>query len=152
MKNRALLFGTVAAWVVTAYAPCQAGPVADNEIGLSKTSVFDNPAPKVFQYPKTKPAAATALPVAWNGAPPQIPHAIDAMLPIKMDENACLDCHDKPSMMGKKQKGRPTAMPESHYTKVEGKWERNNNRYLCTQCHVPQANVKDLVGNTFKSR
>ena len=26
----------------------------------------------------------------------------------------------------------------------------NPARYNCTQCHVPQANVKPLVGNTFK--
>lgn len=126
-------------------------PMADNEMGLSKTSVFEDPSPEVFQYPQTTPAAATPLPVAWAGAPPQIPHEMSDYLPIKADANACLDCHDKPANMGKKAKGRPTAMPESHYTKVEGKWERNNSLYVCTQCHVPQASVKDLVGNSFKA-
>jgi cytochrome c-type protein NapB len=149
MKRSAILIATVAALVVAA---CASKPVADNELGLSKTSVFDDPSPEVFQYPDTKPAVAVALPVAWEGAPPQVPHNIDAMLPIRADENACLDCHDKPANMGKKVQGKPTAMPQSHYTQVEGKWERNNNRYFCNQCHVPQANVKDLVSNNFGAR
>jgi cytochrome c-type protein NapB len=123
--------------------------VRDDAIGLSKTSVFDDPAPPVFAYGDKAPAKSGVLPRAFEGAPPEIPHAIESFLPIKAGENSCLDCHDKPSMMGKKEKGRPTAMPESHYTKVEGKWERNNSRYVCTLCHVPQANVKDLVGNSF---
>jgi cytochrome c-type protein NapB len=147
MKRSASIIGIVAVFV----AACAAAgkPMAENEMGLSRTSVFEDPSPEVFQYPQTAPAAATRLPVAWDGAPPQIPHAIEPFMPIKADTNSCLDCHDKPSMMGKKVEGRPTAMPESHYTKVEGKWEHNNSLYICTQCHVPQANVKDLVGNSF---
>ena len=141
--------------------------IRDDAMGLSKTSVFDEPSPAVFAYSDKAPNKSGVLPRAYDGAPPQIPHAIDAYLPIKANENACLDCHDKPSMMekmmkalpapmpsmaGKIMKGTPTAMPESHYIKVDGKWQRNSNRYVCTQCHVPQANVKDLVGNTFKSQ
>jgi cytochrome c-type protein NapB len=147
MKRSASIIGIVAVFVAACAATGK--PIAENEMGLSRTSVFEDPSPEVFQYPETKPAAATALPVAWDGAPPQIPHDIDAYLPIKADANACLDCHDKPANMGKKEKGRPTAMPESHYTKVEDKWERSNSRYVCTQCHAPQASVKDLVGNSF---
>ncbi|MGA7181662.1 MAG: nitrate reductase cytochrome c-type subunit [Thiobacillaceae bacterium] len=126
--------------------------IHDDSMGLSKTSVFDNPAPPVFAYSDKAPNKSGVLPRAYPGAPPQIPHSIDGFVPIKADENSCLDCHDKPALMGKKIKGMATAMPASHYTNVDGKWQRNNNRYVCTQCHVPQANVKELVGNSFKTQ
>jgi cytochrome c-type protein NapB len=165
MKSSASIIGIVAVFVA-AYAAA-GKPVADNEMGLSKTSVFEDPSPEVFQYPETKPAAAKALPVAWDGAPPQVPHDITAFLPIKPDANACLDCHDKPSlleklikempkpvpeMMRKIVKGGPTPMPVSHYNRSEGRLEFNNALYLCNQCHVPQANVGELVGNSFKGQ
>ena len=127
-------------------------PVADNEMGLSKTSVFDDPSPDVFEYPKTEPSAAVLLPRSWDSAPPQIPHKIEAFLPIKTEKNLCVTCHEKPSLLGKpKVKGVPTAMPESHYDSVDGKLTRNNGRHFCVQCHTPQANVAELVGNTFKT-
>ncbi|HYP68180.1 MAG TPA: nitrate reductase cytochrome c-type subunit [Thiobacillaceae bacterium] len=125
--------------------------VRDDAIGLSKTSVFDVPSPDAFAYSDKAPNKSSALPRAYAGVPPQIPHSINGLLPITTDDNSCLGCHDKPALMGKKTEGIPTTMPESHYTKVDGKWQRNNSWYVCTQCHAPQANVKDLVGNTFKA-
>jgi cytochrome c-type protein NapB len=148
MKNSALLIGIIAV-IVAACATSR--PLADNEMGLSKTSVFEDPSPSVFDYPKTEPSAATALPRAWNSAPPQVPHKIDAFVPITTNKNMCVTCHDKPSLIGKKTKGIPTSMPESHYDTVEGKLVRNNGRHVCTQCHAPQASVAELVGNTFKT-
>jgi cytochrome c-type protein NapB len=149
MKYSALTVGIIAVIVAACAATSQ--PVADNEIGLSKTSVFDDPSPSVFDYPKTEPSAATALPRSWNTAPPQVPHKIDSFVPITADKNFCVTCHDKPSLIGKKMKGIPTSMPASHYDTVESKLVKNNGRHFCTQCHVPQANVGELVGNTFKT-
>jgi cytochrome c-type protein NapB len=148
MKTSTLLIGFVAVFA-TACATSQTGPVADNEIGLSKTSVFDDPAPAAFEYPKTEPSAATVLPRSWNSAPPQIPHKIEAFEPITANKNLCVTCHDKPGLIGKKTKGIPTSMPESHYDTVEGKMTRNNGRHICTQCHAPQAEVGELMRNTF---
>ena len=161
MNPSASIIGIVAVFVAACAA---AGPMAENEMGLSKTGVFEDPSPETFQYPDTKPAKAAPLPRAWEGAPPQIPHDITAFLPIKPDENACLSCHDKPSlleklinempkpmpdMMHKMVKGGPTPMPLSHYHRSEGKLEFSNARYFCSECHVPQANVGELVGNSF---
>lgn len=125
--------------------------LVDDQMGLSKTSVFDDPSPASFTYPQTEPHAAQPLPRAWEGAPPQIPHNIDDFLPITAESNQCLRCHDKPTLMGRKKiKGIPTPMPESHYVKAEdGKLSRAGARHVCTQCHAPQADVGDLVGNTF---
>ncbi len=125
---------------------------ADDQMGLSKTSVFDNPSPDVFAYPETKPADASGLPRAYIGAPPQVPHSIANLLPISAKRNKCLGCHDDTEMIGKKRDpGVATPMPASHYHKAaDGSLTFSDTRYVCVQCHTPQADVKELVGNTFR--
>ena len=125
--------------------------IRDDELGLSKTSVFDDATPEEFSYSTKDPRVSGVLPRAYLGAPPQIPHKLEPFVPIKADTNMCIVCHDQPDMMGKKTKGVATAMPASHYKKEEGHLEMSNARYNCTECHVPQANVSDLVGNTFNT-
>jgi cytochrome c-type protein NapB len=128
--------------------------VKDSEMGLSRTSVFEAPAPEPFSYGKAFPGSGNTLPRAFPGAPPQIPHDIGMFTPVTAAKNACVACHDKPAMMGQKTAGAPTPMPASHYTDlrrapgtVTGKLI--GARFVCTQCHVPQADVKPLVDNTF---
>lgn len=149
-----IMMAVLMAGAVTAtYGALQAAELAlvDDQMGLSKTSVFDDPSPDVFDYPKTDPSAASAMPRAYSGAPPQVPHKIDAFLPIKASKNLCITCHDRPAMIGSaKARGIASPMPESHYYKAEdGSQKRSDARHICVQCHTPQADVKDLVGNTF---
>jgi cytochrome c-type protein NapB len=153
-KIKTTMMAMLVAGVMTiAYGALQAaeGTLVDDQMGLSKTSVFDNPSPDAFQYPETDPYDAHPLPRAYSGAPPQIAHGIEDLLPITAQKNRCTSCHDKPAMIGKKRnESLPTPMPASHYVKaMDGKLTRSNARYVCTQCHVPQAEVRDLVGNTF---
>jgi len=78
--------------------------------------------------------------------PPTIPHKIDGYQ-LDKDYNRCMFCH------ARTRTEETQAIPVSitHYM------DRNNNvladvsprRYFCTQCHVPQADAKPLVGNTF---
>ncbi len=151
MKTRNLILLGFAGLLAAGHAISQsAAPLADNEMGLSRTSVFDDPSPAVFNYPKNDPSSSVLLPRAYSGAPSQIPHRVEQFLPIRENKNMCLSCHDKPGMMGKKIKGIATPMPESHYNRVDNSWQRSNARFNCTQCHAPQAEVGDLVGNTFK--
>ncbi len=131
-----------------------AKPVKDSSLGLSKTSVNDSPAPEKFSYSNNFPGTGNLLPRAYLNAPPQIPHNIEAFLPVTAKSNNCKMCHDNRAMQGKKVKGQATAIPDSHYTDLRhapGKvtTELIGARYVCTQCHVPQANVKPLVTNTF---
>lgn len=123
----------------------------DAQLGLSKTSVFDVPTPQPFTYSDLEPEDSDSLPRAFPGAPPQVPHEIESLLPIAAVDNACLECHDKPRHIGKKSSTR-APMSESHYS-VKGErkkdWKMAGLRYNCTQCHVPQAQVKPLVDNTF---
>ena len=123
----------------------------DTEMGLSKTSVFDTPSPTAFSHATTDPEDSEPLPRAFPGAPPQIPHEIESMLPILAKDNQCLDCHDEPRSIGKKRKGR-SPIPESHYAVMgddRSKWKLSGARFTCNQCHVPQVDVKPLVDNTF---
>lgn len=131
-----------------------AKPVKDSSLGLSKTSVNDSPEPEKFGYSNNFPGTGNLLPRAYLNAPPQIPHNIEAFLPVTAKSNNCKMCHDNRAMRGKKVKGQATAIPDSHYTDLRhapGKvtTELIGARYVCTQCHVPQANVKPLVDNTF---
>ncbi len=130
------------------------GPVSDVTLGLSKTSVFDDPAPAVFVYDDTKARYSEAMPRAFYGAPPQVPHEMEELLPITLDDNQCLECHDRPDMIGQEEVKGGNPMDKMHYSSQgemnsEDGWALSGARYTCNQCHVAQADVAPLVGNTF---
>jgi cytochrome c-type protein NapB len=126
--------------------------LTEEQMGLSRTSVDVDPDPATFEYRQADPYTSGVLPRAYNGAPPQVPHNLDGLIPITRDSNTCLSCHQQPDQVGKKKvKGQPTALPASHYTDVK-KNALYMGRYNCTQCHTPQANVNPLVGNTFNRK
>jgi len=127
-------------------------------MGLSKSSVFVVPTPKLYHYPATPAGESKLLPRAYQGAPPQVPHDIAGFLPITAQSNLCISCHALPAQWGqKREQGSPTPIPPSHYTdlrnapsKVTG--NLIGGRFNCNQCHVPQTNAVPLVKNTFSSR
>lgn len=154
MKTIHILIGLV--FLTTGLAGAYAGQqgVADKDLGLSKSTVFDTPSPEAFAYGEASPGSGNTLPRAYTGAPPQIPHNIQGFTPVTVRTNACVGCHNNPAMWGKKVKGVPTPMPPSHYTDTRnapGNVTKKliGARFVCTQCHVPQASVQPLVDNTF---
>lgn len=78
--------------------------------------------------------------------PPTIPHKIDGYQ-LDKDFNRCMFCHART----KTEETGAIPVSITHYM------DRDNNvlaevsprRYFCTQCHVPQADAKPLVGNSF---
>ena len=82
----------------------------------------------------------------WKDQPPLIPHSIDKER-ITLRENGCLKCHSRADA---KVKNAPKP-PKSHFTQRDGKKSKTivAGRYFCTQCHVPQANVRPLVKNNY---
>ncbi len=128
--------------------------VDDSSLGLSKTSVFDDPTPKAPVYNAPPPGVPVTGPDRYfPGAPPVVPHSIDGLLPITGQSNTCLGCHDKPDLIGKKRWGAPTPMTASHYsdpwTKDKPARKVSGARYNCNQCHAPQSDAKPLVKNTL---
>ncbi|WJF91951.1 nitrate reductase cytochrome c-type subunit [Paraburkholderia bonniea] len=83
---------------------------------------------------------------AYAQQPPTIPHKIDG---YQLDRNAnrCLACHAR----SRAAESGAVPLAISHYTDREGQTLGHlaPRRYFCTQCHVPQADIKPLVGNTF---
>lgn len=136
-----------------AYGFSNADPVfiLDDSMGLSPVSVFETPVPDAFEYSMLDPKESGVLQRAWEDAPPQVPHRVDKYLPVNANLNKCLECHEEPDKIGKKAKGKPTPMSESHYVKMsDGELGVASKRYVCTLCHAPQAEVGTLVGNTFR--
>lgn len=149
MKLKIALFAAAA---LAAYGLLNADPVViiDDSLGLSQTSVYDVPVPQAFEYPTLDPKESGVLPRYWEDAPPQVPHRLDKFLPVNAKQNKCLDCHEEPDKIGKKVKGKPTPMSETHYVKADDQLVVSSRRYVCTLCHTPQANANALVDNTFK--
>lgn len=145
---------TVLALLISTFS--HAAPVIKTEsMGLSKTSVFEVPEPKIYHYKGAAPGENKLLPRAYLGAPPQVPHAVIDFLPITRDNNLCVACHAQPDLWGKKiEAGTPVPIPPSHYTDRRNAPDTVtdhliNGRYNCNQCHVPQADAPALVENTF---
>lgn len=151
--RKSVLFGAVLAAIsltLPVYA-VQDQAVPDDAIGLSKTSVYDIPAPDVVEYSTTDAGSVgKRAERSYMTAPPMIPHTVKDMVPITLEANLCRDCHVQPSMIGQKlTKGMPVPAPVSHYVDVKA-GELYMGRYNCTQCHAPQAKVNVLVKSTFK--
>lgn len=129
-----------------------AKPTPDQSLGLSKTSVFDVPAPPKFKDEDSSPGEKPVLKRINREFPPMIPHGIADLLPITRASNLCLDCHDT---QAKRKAGEPTPIPASHYVDLrrapEGKGAKPaGTRHYCTACHVPQTDAKPLVGSAYR--
>jgi nitrate reductase cytochrome c-type subunit len=109
------------------------------------------------EYGDADPGDAGTLKRSFEGAPPQILHTVEDMLPITSGSNDCLDCHHPENTSGEED----YPIPESHFQqavmakgqpgesmvwKVEGYKKGDDvagTRFSCTMCHTPQAmNVK----------
>ena len=79
--------------------------------------------------------------------PPIIPHSIEGYQ-LSVNANRCLSCHKREFSQ---DAGAPM-ISVTHYMTREGQMlaDVSPRRYFCTACHVPQADKKPLVGNTFK--
>jgi len=127
--------------------------IPDDQLGLSKTSVYDVPDPEVVTFGTQDPGTVGKRAVrSYNTAPPMIPHTTKDMVPITRESNLCKDCHVQPDMIGQKiEPGIPIPAPVSHYVNVK-KGDLHMGRYNCTQCHREQAQVKLLVESVFDKK
>ena len=84
---------------------------------------------------------------AYPEQPPIIPHSIDGYQ-LSVNANRCLSCHKREFSQ---DAGAPM-ISITHYMTREGQMlaDVSPRRYFCTACHVPQADTRPLVPNTFQ--
>jgi cytochrome c-type protein NapB len=152
--NTRIVFATALIFLAVACATEQG--VEDTTLGLSKDSVFSTPDPIVAVNEAGEPGENETLGAYFPGSPPVIPHQIEEFLPVRVDENLCVDCHDLPDLIGEEiEPGDPTPMPATHYTDLRRSPDEVapsviGARYDCTQCHATQTNAELLVINTYR--
>lgn len=152
--------------------------ISEESLGLRKDNLYsENVVPEETEYSKSYAGSGHKIKRAFQDAPPMIPHDVEGMLPITINNNQCIGCHmpDVAASMN------ATPIPPSHFTNFrpktglasDGKITKNgreiNNtssekmanisihkstklvgaRFNCSQCHAPQSKGQ-LVGNTFK--
>ncbi len=175
IKKGILSVVAVSCLAISAYAADKV--ITPESLSLRKTNIVDESkaAPVDAKFDAKAAGQAKTIERSYQNAPPLIPHSVDGLLPIKKDSNQCLGCH-----MPDVAKGvGATPIPASHFTDFRPKTELkdgkvikdgkavvnttdvtlakykamkklNPARFNCSQCHVPQANIKPLVKNNFK--
>ena len=124
----------------------------DLNILRSANDVMDEEEVKLADINWTKPAAGEAQRYerSFENAPPMIPHDLEGLIPITADNNMCVSCH-MPEVA--KDVGA-TPIPKSHLYSIRNKKDLegklSDDRFNCTVCHVPQANVEAKFKNNFK--
>lgn len=78
--------------------------------------------------------------------PPVIPHSIEGYQ-LDLNSNKCLSCHAR-SRTGESQ---APMISITHFMDRDGQFLAtvSPRRYFCTECHVPQTNIKPPVANNF---
>ena len=84
---------------------------------------------------------------AFPMQPPTIPHRIDGYQ-VDSNANRCVGCHSRTRI----EDTRAIPIPATHYMDRDGtmRGDVSPRRYFCTQCHVPQDEVKPLVQNLYQ--
>jgi cytochrome c-type protein NapB len=83
----------------------------------------------------------------YSMQPPTIPHKIDGYQ-IDKNYNRCLACHARVNT----EETQAPPLSVTHYMDRDSNVlaEVSPRRYFCVQCHVPQAEAKPLVSNTYQ--
>jgi len=153
--------------------------VTEIDLGLRKGGLEkeDSIKPIDNKFDAPAPGSAQRFARSFENAPPLIPHSVEGLLPITMKNNQCLGCHMPEAAKAAGATAIPashfmnyrpaTAMKDGKVVKegkVLGKANTSDvvlakakklkglyqGRFNCSQCHVPQANVKPLVKNNFR--
>ena len=145
--------------------------ISEESLGLRKTTLNNESVnPHGTSYGKDAAGSSTKIKRAFQDAPPMIPHDTEGMLPITINNNQCIACHD-PAVA--KDMGA-TPYPVSHMTNFRPqssyaiKGENTSSeklahisikkenklvgaRFNCSQCHAPQDTGVLAVPNTFEA-
>ena len=152
--------------------------MSEESIGLRKTDLYseDTTTGDRTEYIKKAAGESQVITRAFENAPPMIPHDVEGMLPITINNNSCTGCHTP----GVAESMNATPIPQSHFTNFrpdtsiaadgriakEGKAVDNTSelktvgkklgelsgaRFNCSQCHAPQSMATEAPANEFKA-
>lgn len=109
-----------------------------------RTPLQDEAAPPALQNQENKDVRRTR---AFAMQPPTIPHKIEGYQ-IDKNANRCMSCHARTRI----EESKAIPVSPTHYMDRDGtiRGDISPRRYFCTQCHVPQDEVKPLVTNTYE--
>jgi len=84
---------------------------------------------------------------AFAMQPPTIPHKIDGYQ-VDRNANRCVSCHARARI----EESKAIPIPATHYLDRDGtmRGDVSPRRYFCTQCHVPQDEVRLPVESTYQ--
>lgn len=176
MLSKKALIVTVSLATLVATGCAVSSTYSEEEIGLRKTNLYseDSTVAAKTSYGTVAAGESKVFERAFENAPPMIPHDVEGMLPITIENNSCLGCHD-PAVAASVN---ATSIPKSHLASfrpitqvdkegqviIEGKAVKNtsdvltamhkregvsNERFNCSACHAPQSNNEPLVKNEF---
>jgi cytochrome c-type protein NapB len=120
------------------------GLYAQTQSGLRGTTPLDTegPAPRMTPLRNTTEKEVRNYPEQ----PPLIPHAIDGYQ-VDLNGNKCLSCHAR----ARTGESRAPMISITHFMDRDGQFlaSVSPRRFFCTQCHVPQHEVKAPIDNNF---
>lgn len=131
-----------------------AGAAAGNDAGVQSLRGTDvgsaDQAPSETAYVGKRPGSQQPIARTFEHQPPLVPHAMTNFDEITATDNQCLECHGPDTY----QKKNAPKLGDSHFDRDPATGSLNASvsgaRYQCTSCHVPQADAKPLVENTFQ--
>lgn len=177
MKLTNIALGLTAAAAIFVVGCASNQMQTEESLGLRKTDLYSEQTTvgDKTQYAKAAAGSSQYINRAYENAPPMIPHDVDGMLPITINNNACMGCHE-PAVATSMN---ATAIPATHFTNyrpdtslasngkiVKDGHEVDNTsdaltssqklnqvsgaRFNCSQCHAPQSQGELVVENNFE--
>jgi nitrate reductase (cytochrome), electron transfer subunit len=128
--------------------PPPPAPVADTDLSYRNEPLIDDSGAPALSFEAADPGDSDLIVRAFENAPPVIPHNVDGLLPIMIDDNQCAGCH----LPDEVEDSGATSVPASHL--YDFRQDRqltglNPANFNCTQCHTAWVDNGDLVENTF---
>jgi cytochrome c-type protein NapB len=144
-KTASLIIATLIASVIGCASTAGPAPMRGADV------TAPDRAPEIKQYAEKVPGVGQPQLIArtFIGQPPMVPHTVEKYVPLTIEENACMECHQTEEIRGQKI----PQIGQSHFSKT-AKTKTNKpalemSRFQCDSCHVPQVDAKELVDSKF---
>jgi cytochrome c-type protein NapB len=144
-KTVSIVLATIVATVIGCATTLPPAPMRGSDVSAP------DKAPDLKTYAEKTPGVGQAKLIerTFVGQPPMVPHSIEKYVPLTVEENACMECHQTTEIRGQKIPQIGT----SHFSKTamakDGKPVLEMTRFQCDSCHVPQVDAKPLVESRF---